>query len=226
MSILQRVEEIRTGEHMRLRMSLSRAESALFALEEARKNAMSAPHKVDMFGDPKPDEDIKDRHLTRLNLRPLFDAWTPFEEQLLARVDSWEMDLWPLVRRWGVGEPVGEAVRMVTSNLLARRAKLEPSIDELRRQGNFVGEMRAPLMALFHAIEVCDEAEGDVIPALMTGSRELADRTAGAAPQRVRSSDVTRALRSNPNRSRFEREPEPDSGLLSSLGRLMGWTKR
>ena len=230
MRVLQRVEEIRTGEHMRLRQALQRASHSLRILEEETEAAAKGVSSsgVDMWGEPiKSDDEPDDQFKPSLvNVGPLIAVWQPFEAKLLERVDTWEMDLWPLVRRWVMGEPVTQAVQTVASGMLARRTKLEPLLKALRTQVSFVGKARAPVMAVFSAMEACDEAEAEIVPALISGKVEQVERSVeGVTPRVLSSAQVARNLRSNTRLPRPEVRPANSerSGVFGTLGRMMGW---
>lgn len=200
MRVLRRVEEIRQTEHARLRMAIERAGRAIRDMEEAQAEAArEAPKDTDLFGDPvaKARVERAEHPLLRINLMPLLTAWQPFENMLIERVDTWEMDLWPLVRRWSAGEPVAGAVQAVASNMISRRTKLDPLLREVRMLASFVGELRPRLVAVFSAVEACDAVEAEVVPALIAGRRDLPDPTIeGAPPITLSTDDVTRNLRS------------------------------
>lgn len=203
MRVLQRVEEIRRSEHVRLRMAIERATRAIDDLKEAQAQVLSGPSEVDMFGDPlarrRAEAEAAEKGSPPLvNLSGLLAAWRPFESMLIDRVDTWEMDLWPLVRRWAIGEPVEGAVRAVASNMLARRAKLEPALREMRIQTGFVGALRPPLVAVFAAVEACDAVEADVVPALVAGRSDVSEPTVLPAAITLSSDEVARNLRSRP----------------------------
>lgn len=199
--VLQRVEEIRVSQHARLRMALQRASRAISDLKEAQQEAFKGPSTVDMFGDPvarqKAEEEAASNPLRRINLGPVLKVWAPFESLILERVDTWEMDLWPLVQRWSMGEPVAGAVQAVASGMVARRQKLEPLLREVRVQASFVGQLRPAMVAVFGALDAADAVEAEVVPSLIAGRADLPPATLeGTTPVTMSSESITRNLRS------------------------------
>ncbi len=241
MWIVHQVEDIRSREHARLRSALQDATQALGKLREAQQVAFdSAGAGVDMWGDPitaggslhrvhDEEEEARREALRRLNLVPLEMAWRPLEDRLLERVDCWEMDLRPLVHQWAAGEPVTQAVQTVASSILARRTKCDPYMREVRAAVSFVGPLRSPVMRVLSAIEAADEAESEVVPALIAGQMAPAERTMEPTFTRLSSEDIARKLRNTP-RPAPAREHQPDTdeqgGFFRSLGRLFDWVRR
>ncbi|MBX2803910.1 MAG: hypothetical protein KTR31_39910 [Myxococcales bacterium] len=232
MSILRAVESIRASEHMKLRMALSRAEGEMRRVEVERAEAMKETRPTDMFGDPiAPEKAPPENPLIRLNLRPLFQAWDPFETHLLSRMDEWEMKLWPLVRRWTDGEPVGEHVRAVTNMLQVQRQSLEQHLALVRREVSFVGPLRAPMMALWSALDVSDRAEATIFPGLLSGSLQHADATATRGAPQITGAQFSQILRSRPPtvvdpEEEVEDTEDPKSIIDQIGGRLADWIRR
>ncbi len=224
MGILRRVEEIRAEEHMKLRRALARADRALREVERALIEEVSEDGAVDMWGDPIKKEQVAPKR-QRVNLRPLFDVWEPFERSVLDCVDHWEMELWPLVKVWvGPGGAAASArVIDATSRMQARREHTQELLRTVRIASNFIPELRPSLMALFASLEVATRAEDEVIPGLMSGSPDVANHTAISAPPRHTAHDITRNLRA----LHFEDDDEEQraGGMLDSLGRFMGWLR-
>ena len=192
MGILQRIEEIRAVEHQKLRLALSRADTKLRQLEEEERNPVPVKRATDMFGDPIPTSDAPKYRVVVVT--PLLRFWRLFEELVLTRLDRWEEDLWPLVRRWNQGELVGIEVQRLAGELQAARDRVEVYLREVRREALFVEDVSQLMTAVYAAVSLCDRAEqAEVIPALLSGSRETADRT----ERTTTGDDVARRLRAN-----------------------------
>lgn len=192
MAILPRIEEIRAVEHQKLRVALARVDTKLRELEAEERDPSPVHRPTDMFGDPiRHLEPPKPRVIV---VQPLIRVWRPFEDAVLTRLDRWEEVLWPLVRRWANGEIVGIDVQGVATDLLIRREQVELHLREVRRQAMFVQDVSSLMMGVYVALDQCDRAEQEeVIPALLSGSRETADR----AERRVTADDVARNLRAS-----------------------------
>ncbi len=222
--ILQRIEEIRGVEHAKLRMALGRADSVLRELEQARVEAMESepPNPIDMFGDPETSGPTP----ALASLRPLLSAWEGFEAKIIERLDAWEEQLWPLVRRWNRGEEVSREIREFASALAANAQRVDQLLGAVRAQASFVGETRATMLVVYRAVDLARKAEEQLVPALLAGSREAADRTAETAIPRIQSAaDITQSLRSR--RSRIEDDPsspldQPRSGFMRQFFDWLG----
>jgi hypothetical protein len=216
MGILARIEEIRAVEHRKLRLALARAESQLKELEAKRIEASRVTPKLDMWGEPlqrytaaeAPTKEGK-------HLAELVDAWGPFEEACLKRLDQWEEQLWPMIRRWSHGDVPAEEIQQMAADLLTSRDIVDQRLRKVRNLAWFVQEMNSTLLVVYAALELCDRAEQDeVIPALLSGSRETADKT----ERSFTADDVARNLRAaGPS------VPPPAPPPLGPLGRLKSW---
>ncbi|MEM6929372.1 MAG: hypothetical protein AAF602_20705 [Myxococcota bacterium] len=218
MGILQRIEEIRAVEHARLRMALSRADAVLRELEQARVEAAEAEpvRTIDMFGQP---EEVEAAPPTA-SLRPLLSAWEGFEAKVIERLNGWEETLWPLVRRWNRGEQVSKEIRAFASELQSSAARIDQLLGMVRTQASFVGETRSTMLVVYRAVDVARKAEEQLIPALLAGSREVADRTAETAIPRMRSAaDITQSLRAGRARDEEERlqAERPRTGFMQQF---------
>jgi hypothetical protein len=220
MGILARVEEIRSSEHQRLRNALMAVGDALHDAEEteveAHQLASMPVRKVDMFGNPIDVESTSTRTPVppRRDFGPVMKAWDPVEELVLRRLDQWEEVLWPLVARWDAGEEVEDAIQKVANDLAVARESVDRHLRILRNQALFLKDLAEPMRALFAAVELCDRAEREeVIPALLSGSRDSADRT-----ERSQSADdVSRNLRA------ALRAPKPPEPPKPPLVRFLSW---
>jgi hypothetical protein len=221
MSILMRIEEIRAVEHVKLRTALMRVDEALHEVEEELMELRTAarPRRLDLFGEPMYDDTAASAPppsaALELDLAPLKRAWTPLEAAVLDRLDLWEMKLWPLVRRWVGNESVAREIQQIAADLLDTRSEIDRYLQELRKRALFVEALTQPLHVLFAAVELCDRAEQDeVIPALLSGSRETADRV----ERSMSGDDIARNLRAAMRTP--DRAPER---RLDPLGRLLSW---
>jgi hypothetical protein len=216
MSILRRIEEIRAVEHSKLRAALMRVDDALSEVEQqlAESRTSARRRKVDMFGTPIEEASTPAPSAAlELDLEPLKRAWTPLESAVLDRLDLWEMKLWPLVKRWVVNEPLEREIQQIAADLLDSRGNIDRHLNEIRKRALFVEALTHPLHVLFAALELCDRAEQDeVIPALLSGSRETADRV----ERSLSGDDITRNLRA----ARRTPDQAPERHLV---GRLLSW---
>ncbi|MEN0065756.1 MAG: hypothetical protein AAGA48_26695 [Myxococcota bacterium] len=223
MGILQRIEEIRAVEHSRLRMALGRADAVLRELELARQEAAEEePNRsIDMFGQPSGPATPP-----LVNLRPLLSAWEGFEAKIMQRLDAWEEKLWPLVRRWNLGEDVSRHVRTVAAELTKNAERIDQLLDVVRVQASFVGETRATMLVVYRAVDMARKAEEQLIPALLAGSREAADRTAETAIPRIQSvTDITQSLRAR-SRDGSAEDDNPDEGSVGFMQQFFKWLVR
>lgn len=224
MGILARIEEIRAVEHRKLRVALARADTVMKELQSKKLEENQVAPKVDMWGEPisRDSASRQDRYTAPRAPKPvqnhlgeLVEAWGPFEEAILARLDDWEQTLWPLVRRWSTGEVPAEDIQQLAADLLTSRDIVDQRLRKVRNLAWFVQEMSSPLLVVYAALELCDRAEQDeVIPALLSGSRETADHTARSHT----ADDVARNLR-----SRAPPEPPKRPEPKSPLERLKSW---
>ncbi|MEQ1503601.1 MAG: hypothetical protein ABMB14_15290 [Myxococcota bacterium] len=216
MAILTRIEEIRAVEHLKLRTALARVDTALREIAERAAEPVAVARRVDLFGDPIYG-DVPVAVVKRVDPAPLIKAWQPFEAAVLDRLDLWEMTLWPLVRRWSDGEGLEPEVQQLAADLLTSRDTVDKHLREVRKQSWFVEEIAPAMLVVYGSLELCDRAEQDeVIPALLSGCRETADR----AERTSTSDDVTRNLRA---RIRESEEDEPQRTSNSPLGRFLSW---
>jgi len=212
MGILSMVEQVRAVEHRKVRTALAAAWGAMRRFEESRQEA--AEPARDLFGDPL-NVSPEPKRGRQVNMRPLYQAWEPFEDTLLRRLDLWEQELWPLVRVWEGGAIVDESVREVSLHLAGQRQDVDHLLQSVRVASHRVGELRAPMLSLFSALQRAEVAENRVMPALLAGdpvSVDTLDR--GRTP-----ADVVRALRTKLQPPPAP-EPEPEP---TALGRFMGW---
>ena len=213
MGILQRIEEIRAVEHQKLRLAMARVDTKLRELEDEERHPTPPKRATDMFGDPLPYVDAP--KLRVVVVTPLIRVWRPFEDTVLTRLDRWEEELWPLVRRWTGGELVGVEVQKLAADLLATRERLDGHLREVRRQAMFVEDVSQLMVSVYAALGLCDRAEqAEVIPALLSGSRETADRTERTAT----ADDIARNLRASILSD--EGEIEDDEPRTTPWGRL------
>lgn len=205
---------------MKLRRSLARADKALRDLERSLIEDVVVEKTVDMWGEPIQQEEAAPTR-QRVNLRPLFTVWEPFERSVLEALDHWEMNLWPLVRIWvgPNGTKVNQQVLAATSQMEALRERTQELLRRVRSESTFIPELRPALMAMFASLEVANRAEDEIIPGLLSGSPELANHTAATAPPRHTAQDITRNLRT----LHFEDDDEPEVGMI---GRIVGWLRR
>jgi hypothetical protein len=199
---------------------MSRVDGQLRELEAEEKNPSVPRVPTDMFGDP-----IRHAEAPKMRVivvQPLIRVWRPFEDAILSRLDRWEEQLWPLVRRWTDGELVGVEVQRVASELVAARDAVQSQLRDVRRQALFVQEISPLMLAVYAALELCDRAEQEVIPALLSGSRETADR----AERSITADDVARNLRatfmSDEGEIDEEEEPKPKGVLGRLWSRIVG----
>lgn len=217
MAILQRIEEIRAVEHQKLRLAMARVDTRLRELEEEERHPTPRKRPTDMFGDPLPYVDAPKTRVVVVT--PLIRAWRPFEDAALTRLDRWEEDLWPLVRRWTGGELVGLEVQKLAGELQISRDRVDVHLREVRRQAMFVEDVSQLMVAVYAALTLCDRAEqAEVIPALLSGSRETADR----AERTVTADDVARNLRASILSDEGEMDEGEDS-RTTPWGRL--WSR-
>ena len=223
MGILARIEEIRSVEHRKLRTALLRVDTVLRELEEKRLEALQAVPKTDMWGEPIQQQYGARSYTatppkpTQNHLGELIEAWGPLEAAILARLDDWEQNLWPLVRRWSAGEVPAEDIQQTAADLVTSRDVVDQHLRKVRNLAWFVPDMSTHLHAVYAALELCDRSEQDeVVPALLSGSRELAD----AAGRSHTADDVARNLRSRPPAPERPKRPAPKKGPLE---RLMAW---
>lgn len=210
--VLQRIEEIRAVEHAKLRIALSRADAVLKELDAARAEAVEAePNRaIDMFGQPDPVP--PSAPTPSVNLVPLLQAWEAFEDKVIERLNAWEERLWPFVSRWNRGEDVSREIRQLTNELNASAVRIDELLQAVRVQSSFVGESRATILVVLRAMDVARKAEEQLIPALLEGSREAADRTAETAVPRAQSAtDITHSLRAARVRAAAETEEADES---------------
>ena len=79
----------------------------------------------------------------------------------------------------------------------------------------FVSELRAPMLALFSALEASDRVEeGEILPVLLSGDPDSVD----SIPRQMTSDDLTRRLRSS-----IDSEPDYEPEERSLLGRVWRW---
>jgi hypothetical protein len=226
MGILARIEQIRDVEHRKLRVALARADTVLRELEEKRVEATKVAPRVDMWGEPvRAFENHKHTYdptvatkLPQNHLGELLEVWEPFQESLLARLDAWEEKLWPMVRKWSDGEISAEEIQQTAADLLTSRDAADQFLKRVRNLAWFVPEASSPFHTVYAALEICDRAEQDeVIPALLSGSRETADHTERSHT----ADDVARNLRARvPSKPPERPRPPAPKGPLE---RLKSW---
>lgn len=222
MGILARIEEIRAVEHRKLRTALARADATLKELSSRRVEADNVAPVVDMWGEPIRTRESSNPRYTppaqpkrqEDHLGQLLEVWEPFQEGILARMDHWEETLWPMVRRWSAGEVPADEIQQLAADLMTSRDAVDQVLRQVRNLAWFVPESSAPLHVVYAALEICDRAEQDeVIPALLSGSRETADQTERSHT----ADDVARNLR-----SRVPTKP-PAPPPRGPLDRLKSW---
>lgn len=215
MGILTRIEEIRAVEHQKLRTAVMRVDLALRELEEAYVvERAPPPRRVDMFGTPLAHDETPPPP-KRADLAPLRKGWPHLEEAILRRLDQWEEVLWPTVRAWVHGRVDTPKVQQVAADLLSARSDVDKHLNDVRKHAWFVEELTEPMHVLYAALDLCDRAEQDeVIPALLSGSRELADQTERSQT----GDDIARNLRAS---LRASQPPQPRSN--DPLARLLNW---
>src|SRR5687768_13994091 len=126
MRIVDRVEQIREGEHERLRQAIYRLDSALrvMAEEEEQELQLRETPSYDLFGErrsqPEPLPPSR-----RKSIIPLQLAWAPLEGALLSRLDRWEEHLLPLCQQWMDGAPLEEELREHAIAVIDARTRIE-----------------------------------------------------------------------------------------------------
>lgn len=219
MGMARRLEQLRVGEHRRLRQAMG---TAFTALKEAERRRIEVPvPQVDIWGEPI--QATREAPRSLVNLRPLFDAWGPFETGLQAHLDSWDKVLAPLVLRWEKGQRVGNDVVHLAALLRSRRRQLEAHVNRVRSASRFVSELRPPMLALFSALEASDRVEeGEVLAVLLSGGDP---DSFDSAPRHMTSDDITRRLRSSiDSEPYYEEEPEEEVAPEPTLwDRLRRW---
>jgi hypothetical protein len=220
MAILHRIQEIRAVEHQRLRLAMARVDTKLRELEAEEKNPSQPRVPTDMFGDPiRTAEAPKMRVIV---VYPLIRVWRPFEDAVFTRLDQWEEVLWPLVRRWTEGAPVGLEIQKIAADLARGREQVELHLREVRRQALFVQDVSPLMVTVYGALDLCDRAEQEeVIPALLSGSRVTAD----SAERGFTADDVSRNLRASfmSDEGEIDEDEDEDDKPSSPWGRL--WSR-
>ena len=224
MGIMQRIEEVRAVEHARLKTALGRVNSVLHELEQARSEAKdSRPPTLDMFGQPVRTPDAQ----PLADLQPLYTAWQSFEATTLGRLELWERRLLPLVTRWDTGEDVSREIRALTDEIATSGELADRYLKSVRVHSSFVGEARATMLVVYRAVDTARRAEENLVPALLEGSREAADRTAeGAIPRFQSASSVTQSLRARRLPDTGDLPGDPRSGSGGLLRTLFDWLRR
>ena len=211
MRIDDRVEQIRKGEHERLRQAIARIDSALRAMVEEEELANREVVRFDIFGERQ--KETPPPPPRRKSVVPLRLAWSPLEEAILARLDRWEGYLLPVCRRWMAGEPLEEELREHAIALMDGRTRIEGLLREFRNQALFFESTRDLVRSLVTALEASDRAEEDeVLPALLAGIPEV---SATSTPRSASSEEVARNLRAKATASRPPESKEPPKRGLS-----------
>jgi hypothetical protein len=146
MHIAERVVQIRSGEHERLRQAVLRLDSVLRAMaeEEALEAERANAVRYDLFGEkiytPPPLHQVRKR-----SVEPLMRSWAPLEDALLGRLDRWEEQLCPLCQRWMEGEALEEDIREHTIGVMDARTRVESLLREFRNEVLFFDWLRDPV---------------------------------------------------------------------------------
>ncbi len=212
MWMTRRLEQLRVAEHRKLRQAL---EAAGQALQEALRRRVEVPApRVNLFGEPIESGELPSE---RVNLRPASDAFDPLERAITAHLDAFELRLAPMVRRWEQGEDKAADVARLAAELRSHRSRLEECVARMRAATRFTSELRAPMLALFSALEACDRLhEAEVLGVLLAHGPDSAD----SLPRAASSQDFTRRLRSSiDSEPDITAEPSLWQRLLHFLGR-------
>ena len=160
-----------------------------------------------------------------VNLLPLRQAWRTVEDLLLAHVDGWETELWPLVRQSATGHPLDSRLPSLARQLAERRKRVDPALRDVQFHASSVRALWPGIAAVVSALQAVDSVEAEILPSLLAGRQEISISDGNAPATGDTSQTIARRLRSQAPTIRPGQAPRiRGRGTSRSwMSWLMGW---